>query len=145
MRPAALAWPIDHPLLFQILGLVFVAAALATQSVQPLNHDSAWYLVAARAWLDGAGHLLYALVHLAGAIEEIRLLLATGASRIGGEDNAAAAASNVFHASPGRRFTTNVAFAPHPLDDAAWHAALRMAPGDPAPVRPKNWRRVRWS
>ena len=43
------------------------------------------------AWFDGAPHLLYTFEHLLGPIDDVVARLGAGPSRIGGEDNAAAA------------------------------------------------------
>lgn len=75
------------------------------------------------AWVDGAGHLLYAVERLAGPIEELHPLLATGPSRLGGEDNAAAA----LRLRSGATGTVRVSYADRVAGaDSGWPGGWRM-------------------
>jgi len=75
------------------------------------------------AWIDGAGHLLYAIERLAGPVAAVRALGATGESRIGGEDSAAAA----IRLRSGATGTVQVSYADRLAGgDAPWPAGWRM-------------------
>ena len=75
------------------------------------------------AWVDGAGHLLYAIERLAEPVADIRPLFGDGASRLGGEDNAAAA----IRLRSGATGTVQVSYADRlPGAGSGWPAGWRI-------------------